>query len=439
MRRPDVTVIGAGLAGCEAALSLADEGFSVRLVESKPLRRSAAHASDDYCELVCSNSLKSADPLTAHGLLKRELRTIGSRVLEEAEKCAVPAGSALAVDRKLFSAAVTGRVRAHTNIETAHEIASAAPEGVTIIATGPLTLPPLDGFLREKFGALHFYDAEAPIVSAESIDTDSAYFAARYGKGSPEDYLNCPMTREEYDAFYDALVTAERADGHAFEKGEIFEGCMPVEIMAARGRDALRFGPMKPVGLTDPRAGKRAYAVLQLRRENAAGDMYNLVGFQTNLKFGEQKRVFGMIPALKNAEYLRYGVMHRNTFIDAPRSIDACFRARSDGGLFIAGQLSGVEGYVESIASGRSAALHAARLLRGFTPEPLPSDTVIGALARYVAAENDNFQPMNANYGLLPPMDIRDKTERKRAYAARSDQSLKSYLEKYTWKSEAQL
>ncbi len=433
MRKPDVTVIGGGLAGSETALTLGEAGVKVRLIECKPKQKSPAHTSDGYCELVCSNSLKSNDHLTAHGLLKRELRTLGSKVLEEADKCSVPAGSALAVDRLKFSAAVTARINACDNIEKVCETASSLGDGLTVIATGPLTISPLDGIIEKYFGSLHFYDAEAPIVSAESIDMSSAYFAARYGKGDDTDYLNCPLSKEEYEVFYNALVKAERADGHIPEKREIFEGCMPVEVMASRGRDALRFGPMKPVGLTDPRNGRRAYAVLQLRKENVAGDMYNLVGFQTNLKFGEQKRVFGLIPALKNAEYMRYGVMHRNTFIDAPKAIDACFRSLGRRDLFVAGQLSGVEGYVESVASGKSVALHVLELLRGREPEPLPNDTIIGALARYVSTENGNFQPMNANYGLLPPIDVRDKTERKRLMAARSDESIKKYTERHIW------
>ena len=427
----DVTVIGAGLAGSEAALTLADAGAAVRLIECKPVMRSPAHASDDFCELVCSNSLKSKDPLTAHGLLKSELRELGSHVLELAEKCAVPAGSALAVDRAAFAAAVTEQILSHKNITVVREVADGFGDGMTVIATGPLTLPPLDGKIAELFGSLHFYDAEAPIIAAESVDMENAYFAARYAKGDDTDYLNCPLTKDEYDAFYAELLTAERADKHAFESGEIFEGCMPVEVMAARGKDALRFGPMKPVGLTDPRNGKRAYAVLQLRKENAAGDMYNLVGFQTNLKFAEQKRVFGMIPALRNAEFLRYGVMHRNTFIDAPRVIDDCFRAKEHRNVFVAGQLSGVEGYVESIASGKVVALHAWDAINGREPRPYPAECMIGALARYISTENGNFQPMNANYGLLPPVDppLRDKTERRRAMLGRSLAALRKYME----------
>lgn len=424
-----VNVIGAGLAGCEVALTLAENGVEVELTECKPLKRSAAHTEDGFCELVCSNSLKSNDPLTAHGMLKAELRLLGSHVLKAAEECAVPAGSALAVDRKQFSQKVTARIRSSPLIKIKTQAADGIGEGITVIATGPLTLPPLDRVISDLFGSLHFYDAEAPIVSAESVNMESAFFAARYGKGD-SDYLNCPLDKEEYEAFYEALVTAERADAHSFEKREIFEGCMPVEVMASRGKDALRFGPMKPVGLTNPKTGKCAYAVLQLRKENAQGDMYNLVGFQTNLKFSEQRRVFGMIPALKNAEYMRYGVMHRNTFIDAPKVIDDCFRSKKQKKVFVAGQLSGVEGYVESIASGKSVALHILGLLRG-EPKPLPRDTMIGALAAYVSTENADFQPMNANYGILPPIDphIKDKTERRQAMLDRAINSLKKYQE----------
>ena len=432
----ECTVIGAGLAGSEAALTLAGAGVKVRLVDCKPKEKSAAHSSEDFCELVCSNSLKSNDRLTAHGLLKEELRALGSYVIAEAEKCAVPAGSALAVDRIKFAERVTARLRTEPNIEIVCRLADKLPAGPTILATGPLTLSPLDGEIKKLFGALHFYDAEAPIVSAESIDTENAFFAARYGKGDESDYLNCPLTKDEYDVFYEELVNAERADLHEFERGEIFEGCMPVEIMAKRGKDALRFGPMRPVGLSDPRTGKRTYAVLQLRKENAAGDMYNLVGFQTNLKAGEQKRVFGLIPALKNAEYMRYGVMHRNSFVNAPSSLDGCFRSLARQDLFVAGQLGGVEGYVESIATGKYTALCMASMLKGKTPVQLPATTMIGALAAYVSTPNDNFQPMNANYGLLPPITphIKDKRLRKEAYCERSLAAIKKYSESISWK-----
>ena len=430
MRANKVTVIGAGLAGSEAALTLAAAGVEVTLIDSKPKRMTPASANTDFCELVCSNSLKSNDGATAHGLLKDELRMLGSHVLKAAESCAVPAGSALAVDRARFARTVTDELK--RNIPDIRcETAGGAGDGITVIATGPLTLPPMDKFVSDNFGSLHFYDAEAPIVSAESVDMTKAFFAARYGKGDGDDYLNCPLGKEEYDAFYDALVTAERANAHEYEKSEIFEGCMPVEVMAARGRDALRFGPMRPVGLTDPTTGKRAYAVVQLRKENAAGDMYNLVGFQTNLKFGEQRRVFGLIPALKNAEFLRYGVMHRNTYIDAPSSIDGFFRSLKNSKIFIAGQLSGVEGYVESIASGKLAAMHALRMLDGKEPLPLPITTIVGALSAYISSPSGDFQPMNANYGLLPPLEreIRDKRARKEAYRERSLADLKKYTE----------
>lgn len=425
-----VTVIGAGLAGSEAALTLAEHGVNVELIECKPSVMSAAHSDKNYCELVCSNSLKSNDILTAHGLLKAELRALNSHVLKAADECTVPAGSALAVDRKQFAALVTKRIEENPYITVKHELAESLPQGLVIIASGPLTISPLDKYIKERFGNLHFYDAEAPIVSAESIDYSSAYFGARYGKGNGDDYLNCPLTKEEYEAFYEALISAERADKHEFEKGEIFEGCMPVEVMAARGKEALRFGPMRPVGLRTP-DGSKPYAVLQLRKENVAGDMFNLVGFQTNLKFSEQKRVFGIIPALRNAEYHRYGVMHRNTFINAPEVIDSCFCVKNQPEIMIAGQLSGVEGYVESIASGKLAAMSAISILKGKKPEPLPETTMLGCLSRYIATPNENFQPMNSNYGLMPPLEehIRDKAERKRAMYERSMNSIKKAME----------
>ncbi len=437
MRAGTVDVIGGGIAGSEAALTLAGLGIKVRLIECRPAVSSPAHVTGDYAELVCSNSLKSSDVLTAHGLLKAELSEIGCYLLDIAEKCRVPAGSALAVDRKAFSALVTEKIKSSENVEIVNEVASKVSENISIVATGPLTLPPLSEWLERTVGekSLHFFDAEAPIISAESVDMTKAYYASRYDKGDGSDYLNCPLSKEEYEIFLSNLLSAERAIEHVSVKKEIFEGCMPVEIMAARGADALRFGPMKPVGLRNPVTGERAFAVVQLRKENARGDMLNMVGFQTNLKFGEQKRVFGLIPALKNAEFLRYGVMHRNTFIDGPKVLDGFFRLKTDPRVFIAGQLSGVEGYVESIASGKVAALTAAAMLAGKEPEPLPLETMIGALAGYVSFPSDGFQPMNANYGLLPPLDKeeRDKTKRKQSYYDRSIASLRKYLEKRLW------
>ena len=355
-----VTVIGAGLAGCEAAHYLARHGFSVRLYDSKPNKFTPAHSSKNLAELVCSNSLKSGDVWSnACGLLKEEMRLLGSLVMEAADATKVPAGGALAVDREAFSAYITEKIRSNPNIEYIPEEVKELPQGYAIVATGPLTLDDLAEDIRAKLGgALHFYDAAAPIVSAESIDYSKTFTADRYGKGEG-DYVNCPMNKEEYEAFVDALVSAERAVAHEFEKGEIFEGCMPVEVMAARGRDTLRFGMLKPVGLYDEN-GKRPYAVLQLRKENAAGTAYNLVGFQTNLKFPEQKRVFSMIPALKNAEFLRYGVMHRNTYLDSPKILNADLSLKADGTVFFAGQMTGVEGYVESADGGILAAMNCA-------------------------------------------------------------------------------
>ena len=414
-----VKVVGAGLAGCEAAWYLARRGEEVELVEQKPLRRSPAHMSDDFCELVCSNSLKSDDVFSnACGLLKEELRRLGSVTMAAAEKTRVPAGGALAVDRERFSACVTEAIRAHPNIRIVCREETALPaEG--IVATGPLT----DGALYEAIaaeygGALHFYDATAPVVSAESVDRAHTFTGDRYGRGTG-DYLNCPLTKEEYEAFVAGLLSAEKATLRDFEKREIFEGCMPIEVMAARGKDALRFGTLKPVGLADG-AGKRPYAVLQLRRENADGTLLGLVGCQTNLKFGEQKCVFGMIPALKNAAFERYGVMHRNTFLNAPRVLNADFSAKNAPMRFFAGQISGVEGYVESAMSGLLAAMHYLRKKRGKAPV-IPEDTcVCGALSRYLAGENKHFQPMNANYGILRGMNEKDKEQKRRLMAERA-------------------
>lgn len=427
-----VDVIGAGLAGCEAALRIAGYGIDVRLYEAKP-ERSPAHHSDGLAELVCSNSLKSDDPNTASGVLKRELDILGCKLLPIARKCAVPAGSALAVDRDRFSEAVTAAVEENPHIELIRTRVDRIDSArVTVLATGPLTMGGIVDALQADAGMLHFYDAAAPIVTAESVDMRAAFTGSRYGKGS-DDYVNCPMNREEYDAFVDALLSAETAPVHDFDRREVFEGCMPIEVMAARGRDTLRFGPLRPVGFTDPATGRRPYAVLQLRKENTLGALYNLVGFQTNLKFGEQKRVFSFVPALKNCEFVRYGVMHRNAFVNAPRVLNADFGVKGRDGLFIGGQLSGVEGYVESIASGLMAAENAARFARGRDTVVLPEQTVIGALTRYLVTPNADFQPMNANFGILPPLDSppRDKQARKAAFAARSVEVLQTFVEKY--------
>ncbi len=422
-----VTVIGGGLAGCEAALYLAAHGIKVKLYEAKPLWRSAAHKSNDLAEIVCSNSLKSTVTTTASGALKAELDIMGCRLLEIARNNAVPAGSALAVDRDGFSRDVTSAVYSEPNITVVHEVAERIPEnGITIVCAGPVCHDALAGALGELTGqsSLHFFDAAAPIVTAECIDYSRAFFGARYGKGDA-DYLNCPMTKDEYLAFHSALVTAERVID---EVGGVFEGCMPVEVMAARGVDALRFGPLRPVGFRD--AGK-PYAVLQLRRENTESTLYNLVGFQTNLKFGEQKRVFSMIPALKNIEIVRYGVMHRNTFINAPQCLTKSLCLENRNGVYVAGQLCGVEGYVESIATGLLAAINVAHALRGEAAVPPPETTVLGALVRYITSPSKDFQPMNANFGVLPPLDGVKKAERKQAYYDRCVASCKEWAADY--------
>mgnify|MGYP001851308002 FL=1 len=414
-----IPVIGAGLAGSEAAWQLAERGEQVELVEQKPARRSPAHTSDAFCELVCSNSLKSDDVRgNACGLLKEEMRRLGSLTMEAADRTRVPAGGALAVDRDKFSEYVTQKLRQHPNIHIVCREQTALPEA-GIVATGPLTEGALYASIEARFGGgLHFYDATAPVVTAESVDYAATFTADRYGRGTG-DYVNCPMTKEEYETCVTELLAAEKVTLKDFEKREIFEGCMPVEVMASRGRDALRFGTFKPVGLADE-SGRRPYAVLQLRRENAEGSLLGLVGCQTNLKFGEQKRVFSLIPALKHAEFVRYGVMHRNTFLDAPHVLNADFSDKDAPMLFFAGQITGVEGYVESAMSGMLAGIHYWRKLHG-KPPIVPSDAcVMGALSRYVAAENKHFQPMNANYGILRGLDVRDKKEKKRLMAERA-------------------
>ena len=414
-----IRVIGAGLAGCEAAWYLARHGEEVELVEQKPVRRSPAHSSDGLCELVCSNSLKSDDVFgNACGLLKEEMRRLGSVTMEAAAATRVPAGGALAVDRERFSEYVTRKLRAEPRIRIVCREETELPEA-GIVATGPLTDGALYAAIERRFGGgLHFYDATAPVVTAESIDLSEAFTADRYGRGTG-DYVNCPMDKPQYEAFVRELLAAEKVTLHDFEKREIFEGCMPVEVMASRGKDSLRFGTFKPVGLADA-SGKRPYAVLQLRRENAEGTLFGLVGCQTNLKFGEQKRVFSLIPALRNAEFVRYGVMHRNTFLDSPRVLQADLSAKDNPMLFFAGQITGVEGYVESAATGILAAANCLRRLHAKPSLVLSDVCVMGALARYVAAENAHFQPMNANYGILRGPDIRDKKEKKKVMAERA-------------------
>ena len=411
----EVSVIGAGLAGSECAWQLAQRGIQVKLYEMKPEKRTPAHHTDAFAELCCSNSLRGAGLENAVGLLKEELRQLGSLILSCADATRVEAGGALAVDRHGFADLVTERIRSHPNITVIPGEVTAIPEGEVVVASGPLTSDALAETLETLLGegcGLHFYDAAAPLVSAASVDMESAWFGSRYDKGTA-DYVNCPMTEEEYAAFWEALTTAKEAEVHGFEDSQVFEGCMPVEVMARRGRDTLRYGPLKPRGLKDPKTGKEPYAVVQLRRDNAQGSIYNLVGFQTHLRFPEQKRVFSMIPALHDAEYLRYGVMHRNTFLDSPRYLNRYYQLKSEPRIAFAGQMTGVEGYVESAASGFLAGIELARRLRGMAPVDFPQETAIGALGLYVSNESiGNFQPMNVNFGLIPPLDHRVKGKR---------------------------
>lgn len=429
-----ITVIGAGLAGCEAAHKLSSLGFSVRLCEMKPEKRTPAQKSDGFAELVCSNSLKAMRLESAAGLLKEEMRRLGSVTMEAAEKTSVAAGGALAVDRELFSEYITEKIKSDPNIEiVTGEVTELPSEGIVIVATGPLTSDALAESLRQKFGGtLSFFDAVAPIVTTDSVDMDRVFMGARYNRGEA-DYINCPMERDEYDAFYDALVSAERAPLHDFDVADpkVYEGCMPIEVMAGRGRDTLRYGPLRPVGLIDPHTGRRPWANIQLRKENAAGTMYNIVGFQTNLKFGEQKRVFSMISGLEHAEFVRYGVMHRDTFMDSPRLLSKSLSLKSEPRLFFAGQFTGVEGYTESAATGILAGINAARFASGEEPLVLPPETMLGALVNYITDESvDNFQPMGANMGILPPLEkkIRHKDERYAALAERAIAGLEAVL-----------
>ena len=416
------TVIGAGLAGCEAAWQLARRGVPTTLIEMKPDKYTPAHHHAGFAELVCSNSLRSDQLTNAVGLLKEEMRQLGSLVMRAADATRVPAGGALAVDREAFSQYITDAVSGHPLIAVEHAEVTQLPARNAVIATGPLTSDALAAQIAALPGlqTLNFFDAAAPIVSGESLDTSKVFRQSRYGRG--DDYLNCPMSREEYEAFYQALLTAEKADVHGFDGTQVFEGCMPIEVMAARGEMVMAFGPMKPVGLTDPRTGREPYAAVQLRAENAAGTMYNLVGFQTRLKWGEQKRVFSMIPGLENAEFLRYGVMHRNTFLHSPGFLDANYQMISRPGVYFAGQMTGVEGYVESASSGMVAGISLARQLLGLAPVDFTQLTAIGALAHHVAHASGDFQPMNANFGLIAPCErrIRNKQERYGQIAARA-------------------
>lgn len=428
----EFTVVGAGLAGCEAAWQIANAGYPVTLVEMKPLRFSPAHKNENFAELVCSNSLKAARLESAAGLLKAEMERLGSLTVPVAKEYSVPAGGALAVDRELFSKAVTEKINSHPNITVENKVYNKIEpkeDEIVIIATGPLT----DGELGEEIsrlcgGYLSFYDAAAPIVTADSVDMNIAFGASRYERGGDDDYLNCPFNKAEYEAFINELVSAEGAVVHDFD---VYEGCMPIEKLAKRGIDAPRFGPMKPVGLVNPATGHRPWACVQLRRENSEGTMFNLVGFQTNLKFGEQKRVFSMIPGLKDAEFVRYGVMHRNSFINSPQLLNADYSMREYPNIFFAGQITGVEGYMESAGSGILAGINAYRLAEGKAPLILPKETMLGALAAYVSDSTvTDFQPMGANFGILPPIEpkIRDKKERYSALANRAIEQLNNTI-----------
>ena len=429
-----VWVIGAGLAGCEAAWTLAQQGIAVRLYEMTPQQYTPAHQYKGFAELICSNSLKAARIGSAAGMLKEEMRILGSLTMEAAQQTSVSAGGALAVDRERFSDFITERILAHPLIEVVHQRVDHLPEGTGIVASGPLTEEHLAQDIAQLCGEsyLSFFDAAAPIVTFESLDKDKVFFAARYGRGE-DDYINCPMDKEQYEAFYEQLVQAESVQLHSFEREQmkVYEGCMPVEVMAKRGADTLRYGPLKPVGLTDPHTGRRPWAVVQLRSENRQGSLYNLVGFQTNLKFPEQKRVFSMIPGLEQAEFVRYGVMHRNTFLDSPRLLESDLSLKKRPEIYFAGQITGVEGYVESAASGILAGHNLARRLRGEQPLQLPLDCMLGALVHYISDPSvSDFQPMGANMGILPPWQerVKDKTKRYELIANRGLDSLRAYL-----------
>ena len=409
-----VTVLGAGLAGSECAWQLAKRGIHVRLVEMRPLKSSPVHVTGEFAELVCSNSLRSDELTNAVGLLKAEMRKMGSLIMESADKTAVAAGGALAVDRTGFSEYITRALEDHPNVEIIRAEAEEIPEGEVVVATGPLSSDAIADVIMKLCpdSDLHFYDAVAPIVTLESVDMDSAFFASRYGKGTA-DYVNCPMDKDEYLAFWKELTAAKEAAVHGFDDSGVFEGCMPVEVMARRGVETLRYGPMKPVGLIDPRTGVENYAVVQLRKDNADGTLYNIVGFQTHLTWGEQKRVFSMIPALKNAEFVRYGVMHRNTFLNSPKLLDRYYRLRSDERISFAGQITGVEGYVESAASGMLVGIETAARLLSLPPVDFPQETAIGALGLYISGGSvGEFQPMNINFGIISPLGCRVKGKR---------------------------
>lgn len=427
-----VNVIGAGLAGSEAAWQIAQKGVSVNLFEMRPKKMTPAHHTDQFAELVCSNSLRSNSLTNAVGILKEEMRNLDSLIIAAADKAQVPAGGALAVDRHDFSAIVTERIKKHPLITIREEEITEIPDGITIVATGPLTSDSLSQALMEFTGEeyLYFFDAAAPIIEKDSINMSKAFFASRYDKGEAA-YINCPMTEDEFTQFYNELITAEVATPKDFEKEIYFEGCMPFEVMATRGKQTLLFGPMKPVGLIDPQTGKEPYAVVQLRQDNSAGTLYNLVGFQTHLKWGEQKRIIRMIPGLENAEIVRYGVMHRNTFINSPNLLLPTYQSKKRSDLFFAGQMTGVEGYVESAAAGLIAGINAARLVKNEDVLVFPRETVIGSMAHYITSTDPkHFQPMNANFGLLPPLEqkIRNKTLRIEALAARAIKKIQNFI-----------
>ncbi|KMK77207.1 FADH(2)-oxidizing methylenetetrahydrofolate--tRNA-(uracil(54)-C(5))-methyltransferase TrmFO [Alkalihalobacillus pseudalcaliphilus] len=434
MENNHVNVVGAGLAGSEAAWQLAKRGIKVHLYEMRPVRQTAAHHTDKFAELVCSNSLRSNALTNAVGVLKEEMRTLDSVIIAAADAASVPAGGALAVDRHDFAAIVTEKVKNHPNVTVMNEEVASIPAGPTIIATGPLTSDNLSKELRALTGEeyLYFYDAAAPIIETDSIDMDKVYLKSRYDKGEAA-YLNCPMTEEEFDRFYEALTTAETVPLKEFEKEIFFEGCMPIEVMANRGKKTMLFGPMKPVGLEDPKTGKRPYAVVQLRQDNTSGTLYNIVGFQTHLKWGPQKDVIRLIPGLENAEIVRYGVMHRNTFINSPNLLKPTYQYKDREDLFFAGQITGVEGYVESAAAGLVAGINAAKLLKDEELVELPESTIMGSMAQYITNANPkNFQPMNANFGLLPPFSerIRNKKDRYEKLAERALGEIQNFVKK---------
>ena len=433
MLNSTVNVIGAGLAGSEAAWQLASRGVKVKLFEMRPVKMTPAHHTSQFAELVCSNSLRANTLTNAVGVLKEEMRNLNSLIIKAADESSVPAGGALAVDRHEFAGRITEALKNHENITVVNEEVTSIPEGLTIVASGPLTSPELSARIKELTGEehLYFYDAAAPIIEKDSIDFDKVYLKSRYDKGDAA-YLNCPMTEDEFNTFYEALINGETVPLKEFEKEIFFEGCMPIEVMASRGKKTMLFGPMKPVGLEDPKTGKRPFAVVQLRQDDAAGTLYNIVGFQTHLKWGAQKEIIRLIPGLENAEIVRYGVMHRNTFLNSPNVLSPTYQLKANPDLFFAGQMTGVEGYVESAASGLVAGLNAARIVQGKEPVIFPEETAIGSMAKYITSANaKNFQPMNANFGLFPelPVKIKGKKERNEMHAKRALETIQNFLE----------